>query len=37
VVILPDTGHIPMVEQPARFNATLLEFIGASGDERGGA
>jgi pimeloyl-ACP methyl ester carboxylesterase len=34
VVIFPATGHIPMVEQPERFNATLLEFIGASGDER---
>jgi pimeloyl-ACP methyl ester carboxylesterase len=28
VVTFPATGHLPMVEQPERFNATLLEFIG---------
>jgi pimeloyl-ACP methyl ester carboxylesterase len=29
VVVLPGTGHLPMVEQPELFNATLLEFVGA--------
>lgn len=29
LVAFPETGHIPMVEQPKRFNRTLLEFIGA--------
>lgn len=27
-VILPDTGHLPMVEQPERFTALLDEFLG---------
>jgi pimeloyl-ACP methyl ester carboxylesterase len=26
-VILPDTGHVPMLERPQRFNALLEEFL----------
>jgi pimeloyl-ACP methyl ester carboxylesterase len=26
-VILPDTGHVPMLERPARFNGLLEEFL----------
>ena len=26
-VVLPDTGHVPMVERPAQFNAILEEFL----------
>lgn len=26
-VLLPDTGHVPMLERPARFNALLEEFL----------
>jgi pimeloyl-ACP methyl ester carboxylesterase len=26
-VVLPDTGHLPMVERPAQFNAILEEFL----------
>jgi pimeloyl-ACP methyl ester carboxylesterase len=26
-VVLADTGHVPMVERPARFNAILEEFL----------
>ncbi|WP_249011219.1 alpha/beta fold hydrolase [Conexibacter sp. DBS9H8] len=29
VVVFEDTGHMPMLERPARFNTTLLEFLGA--------
>lgn len=28
-VILPDTGHVPMLERPARFNELLDEFLSA--------
>ncbi len=28
VVVFDDTGHVPMVERPARFNAALEEFLG---------
>jgi pimeloyl-ACP methyl ester carboxylesterase len=27
VAAFDDTGHVPMVERPARFNATLEEFL----------
>ncbi len=26
-VIFEDTGHMPMIERPARFNALLEEFL----------
>ncbi len=26
-VLLPDTGHVPMLERPARFNALLEQFL----------
>jgi pimeloyl-ACP methyl ester carboxylesterase len=26
-VILKDTGHLPMIERPAAFNALLEEFL----------
>jgi pimeloyl-ACP methyl ester carboxylesterase len=29
-VVLPDTGHVPMVERPAAFNALLDEFLAAT-------
>jgi pimeloyl-ACP methyl ester carboxylesterase len=35
VVTFPATGHLPMIEQPERFNAALLEFIEATGEEQG--
>jgi pimeloyl-ACP methyl ester carboxylesterase len=28
LVTIPAAGHLPMVEQPERFNAALLEFLG---------
>ena len=28
-VVLPDTGHVAMLERPARFNALLEEFLAA--------
>jgi pimeloyl-ACP methyl ester carboxylesterase len=28
-VILQDTGHVPMLERPERFNALLGEFLGS--------
>ena len=33
-LVYPDTGHLPMLERPARFNADLREFLaeGAPGD-----
>jgi pimeloyl-ACP methyl ester carboxylesterase len=31
VVVFPRTGHAPMLEQPERFNAELLEFLGEGG------
>jgi pimeloyl-ACP methyl ester carboxylesterase len=27
IVTFPATGHVPMVEQPERFNGMLLEFV----------
>lgn len=30
-VVLPGAGHLPFLEQPAAFNAALLEFIGSRG------
>ena len=32
-VVLDDTGHVPMVERPARFNAIVEEFLAAEADE----
>ena len=29
--VLEDTGHLPMIERPARFNELLLEFAGEAG------
>ena len=29
LVIIPDAGHAPHLEHPARFNATLAHFVGA--------
>jgi pimeloyl-ACP methyl ester carboxylesterase len=34
-VILRDTGHVPMVERPARFNALLEEFLAEEGSGPG--
>src|SRR5204862_628967 len=28
VRVIPDAGHLPFLEQPALFNAALLEFVG---------
>jgi pimeloyl-ACP methyl ester carboxylesterase len=28
LVVVPDTGHVPMLERPAHFNALLDEFLG---------
>jgi pimeloyl-ACP methyl ester carboxylesterase len=30
--IFEDTGHVPQLERPARFNAILEEFLAESGD-----
>ena len=30
-LVLPDTGHLPMVERPRTFNRELLEFLGEGG------
>ena len=30
IATLPDAGHLPFMEQPAAFNAALLEFIGGA-------
>jgi pimeloyl-ACP methyl ester carboxylesterase len=32
VVLLPATGHVPMVEQPREFTAALEEFLDEPGD-----
>ena len=29
LVVIPDAGHEPYIEQPARFNAAVREFCGA--------
>jgi pimeloyl-ACP methyl ester carboxylesterase len=34
VQILPDTGHVPMIERPARFNTLLEDFLGEHPDGR---
>lgn len=34
VVVLPDTGHVPMLERPARFNALLEAFLREAPGER---
>jgi pimeloyl-ACP methyl ester carboxylesterase len=31
-VVIEDTGHVPMVERPARFNALLDEFLAEGGE-----
>jgi pimeloyl-ACP methyl ester carboxylesterase len=31
LVLIPDTGHLPMEEDPAAFNAALLEWLGKQG------
>ena len=36
VVVMPNVGHIPMVEKPAETAAELLRFLGiAAGTARG--
>jgi pimeloyl-ACP methyl ester carboxylesterase len=35
LVLLPHTGHVPMVEQPRAFAAALEEFLDDPGDLRG--
>jgi pimeloyl-ACP methyl ester carboxylesterase len=35
LVLLPRTGHVPMVEQPRLFTAALQEFLDDPGDVRG--
>ena len=41
VVMMDDTGHVPMIERPRTFNAKVLEFLSGpppeqgTGDERG--
>ncbi len=34
VLVLPDTGHVPMLERPARFNAVLEAFLREAPGER---
>jgi len=34
-VVMPDTGHIPMVERPGPFNDALLTFIAGTGEVAG--
>jgi len=34
VEVWPDTGHVPMLERPARFNALLEAFLSEQPDER---
>ncbi|HEX4807227.1 MAG TPA: alpha/beta fold hydrolase [Conexibacter sp.] len=34
VLVLPDTGHVPMLERPARFNALLEAFLRETPGER---
>ena len=29
LVIMPDTGHFAMFEQPAEFNKIVLDFLGS--------
>ena len=36
-VILPDTGHSPMLERPSRFNAVLAAFLAGDGEPELGA
>ena len=36
-VVFEDTGHVPMIERPTRFNALLAEFLaGGPEPEAGG-
>ena len=35
VVMMEDTGHVPMIERPRRFNAKLLEFIAGPAPDQG--
>jgi pimeloyl-ACP methyl ester carboxylesterase len=34
VVVFRDTGHVPMLEEPERFNRTVFDFLGEAGLER---
>ncbi len=35
VVMMEDTGHVPMIERPRTFNAELLEFVSGPPPEQG--
>lgn len=35
VVMLEDTGHVPMIERPVTFNDTVLEFLGGPAPDQG--
>ena len=35
VVMMDDTGHVPMIERPRTFNAKLLEFISGPAPDQG--
>ncbi len=35
VVMMDDTGHVPMIERPATFNREVLEFLAGSAPEQG--
>jgi pimeloyl-ACP methyl ester carboxylesterase len=35
VVMMEDTGHVPMIERPRTFNAKLLEFLAGPAPEQG--
>ena len=30
LVVLPDAGHVPMIERPAVFNRLVAEFLSAT-------
>jgi pimeloyl-ACP methyl ester carboxylesterase len=35
VVMMEDTGHVPMIERPVTFNDTVLEFLSGAAPEQG--